>query len=166
MPIRREKPAVERSANTVDVRLPDGTVRTMPVAGPAPRTAGAQIDRDRAQRFADSWYAAWNRRDLTAILEHYADDVEMASPLVATLTGHADGSITGKEALAVYFAAGLEKYPDLRFEPLDLLVGVDSLVLYYRSAAGNVAAEIVFLDARDRIVRYFAHYSESEPGST
>jgi hypothetical protein len=59
-----------------------------------------------------------------------------------------------------YFAAGLERYPDLRFEPLGLYVGVDSLVLNYRRAGGGVAAEVVFLDGDDRISRYYAHYAE------
>jgi ketosteroid isomerase-like protein len=116
------------------------------------------MDQQRAQVFADGWYAAWNSHDLDAILELYADDVKMTSPLVQTLTGREDGSIAGKEALRAYFEAGLEKYPDLRFEPIALFAGVDSLVLQYRSAAGNLAAEVVFLDDENRVSRYFAHY--------
>ena len=117
------------------------------------------LDQQRAQRFAERWYAAWNSHDLAAILDHYADEVEMASPLVAGLAGRADGRIVGKDALRTYFAAGLERYPALRFEPIELLVGVDSLVLYYRSAGGNLAAEVVFLDSGDKVTRYFAHYA-------
>ncbi len=82
------------------------------------------MDDQRAQRFAEQWYAAWNSRDLAAILEHYADDVEMASPLVSTLTGRDGGRIVGKDALRAYFTAGLEKYPALHFEPIELFVGV------------------------------------------
>ena len=43
---------------------------------------------------------------------------------------------------------------------MELFVGVDSLVLQYRSAGGNVAAEVIFLDSQDKITRYFAHYSQ------
>jgi len=117
------------------------------------------MDAERAQRFAEQWYAAWNAHDLDAILEHYADDVEMVSPLVSALTGRDDDGLAGKDALRAYFAAGLERYPALHFEPIALFVGVDSLVLHYRSAGGNLAAEVVFLDGRDKITRYFAHYS-------
>ena len=117
------------------------------------------LDYERAHRFADRWYAAWKARDLAAILDHYADDVEMASPLVSGLTGRDDGRIVGKDALRAYFAAGLQRFPDLHFEPIDLFVGVDSLVLQYRGAAGALAAEVVFLDDRDKIVRYLAHYT-------
>ena len=35
-----------------------------------------------ATRFAQEWVAAWNSRDLERILSHYADDVEVTSPLV------------------------------------------------------------------------------------
>jgi hypothetical protein len=58
-----------------------------------------------------------------------------------------------------YFAAGLERYPGLRFEPLGLYVGVDSLVLRYESVGRRVAAETIFLDEDDRVTRYFAHYA-------
>jgi ketosteroid isomerase-like protein len=116
------------------------------------------IDEGRARRFAERWYAAWNAHDLEAILEHYADDVEVSSPLLAALAGREDGRIAGKAALRAYFAAGLERYPELRFEPIALFTGVDSLVLHYCSATGALAAEVVFLDADDRVVRYLAHY--------
>ena len=88
----------------------------------------------------------------------YSDDVEMVSPLVSTLAGRDDDRLVGKEALRAYFAAGLERYPALHFEPIELFVGVDSLVLHYRGATGDLAAEVVFLDGRDKVTRYFAHY--------
>jgi hypothetical protein len=116
------------------------------------------MDNARAQRFAEQWYAAWNAHDLEAVLEHYADDVEMTSPLVAGLAGREDGRIAGKAALGAYFAAALERYPDLRFEPIGLFVGIDSLVLHYKSVEGRLTAETVFLDENDRVTRYFAHY--------
>jgi hypothetical protein len=115
------------------------------------------MDSERAQRFADEWYAAWNGHDLDAILEHYSDDVEMVSPLVSALAGRGDDRLVGKAALRAYFAAGLEKYPQLHFEPIALFVGVDSLVLHYRGATGNLA-EVVLLDHEDKVTRYFAHY--------
>lgn len=118
------------------------------------------MDQQRAQHFADQWYAAWNAHDLTAILDHYADDVEMVSPLVLALTASDDSTIAGKDALRTYFIAGLEKYPTLHFEPIELFVGVDSLVLHYRGAGGSPAAEVIFLDSQEKITRYFAHYTQ------
>ena len=117
------------------------------------------MEHERARRFAEAWYAAWNAHDLDAILEHYRDDVEMASPLVSALAGRAGGRIAGKEALREYFAAGLAAFPDLRFEPIDLFVGVDSLVLHYTSVGGRASAETIFLDDDDHVTHYFAHYA-------
>jgi hypothetical protein len=117
------------------------------------------MDVQHARRFAEQWYAAWNAHDLAAILDHYADDVEMVSPLVSALTGGEGSTMVGKDALRAYFAAGLERYPALHFEPIELFVGVGSLVLQYRGAGGNLSAEVVFLDREDKIARYFAHYA-------
>jgi ketosteroid isomerase-like protein len=123
-------------------------------------TEGVLMDQLAAQRFARDWYAAWNARDLERILSHYTDDVEMASPLVSALTGADEGTIVGKEALRAYFAVGLEKYPTLHFEPLELFVGVNSLVLQYISASGQAAAEVVYLNDERKIARYVAHYAD------
>jgi ketosteroid isomerase-like protein len=117
------------------------------------------VDRETAEEFARGWYAAWNAHDLERILEHYADDVDMASPLVPALTGDAEGKIAGKEALRAYFEAGLAKYPELRFEPRALFVGVSSLVLEYVSVDGQLSAEVVFLDEEGKVARYAAHYA-------
>ncbi len=117
------------------------------------------MDDATAQELARDWYDAWNAHDLERILELYADDVEMASPLVASLAGAADARLVGKEALREYFAAGLARYPDLRFEPRALFVGVDSLVLHYETRDGRLSAEVVFVDAERRIRRYLAHYA-------
>ena len=117
------------------------------------------MDEAAAEELARSWYAAWNANDLERILGLYADDVELMSPLVSALTGSPDGKLVGKAALREYFAAGLERYPGLRFQPRELFVGVDSLVLHYISANGRPAAEAIFLNAEGRISRYSAHYA-------
>jgi ketosteroid isomerase-like protein len=31
--------------------------------------------------FVESWIAAWNRRDVDAVLAHYADDAQFVSPV-------------------------------------------------------------------------------------
>jgi ketosteroid isomerase-like protein len=117
------------------------------------------VDGAVAEHVARSWYDAWNANDLERILGLYADDVELTSPLVSALTGRAGGKLVGKAALREYFAAGLERYPGLHFEPRELFVGVDSLVLHYVSANGRPAAEVVVLNEDGKISRYSAHYA-------
>jgi ketosteroid isomerase-like protein len=116
------------------------------------------LDGSQAQRFAEEWYAAWNARDLELILSHYAAEVVFTSPFVSALLGREDGTVRGLQELRNYFAPALERYPDLRFEPLSLLVGVDSVVLHYRSVGGRIAAETMQLDEQGRVIRVLAHY--------
>jgi ketosteroid isomerase-like protein len=52
-----------------------------------------------AERFANEWIAAWNSHDLERILEHYEDDFEMSSPIIAALAGESSGKLRGKLAV-------------------------------------------------------------------
>jgi len=118
------------------------------------------ISPEDAARFAEEWYAAWNAHDLDAILGHYADDIEFTSPFVVALNDDPAGIVRGNDELRAYFQRGLESYPDLRFEPLEVLVGVDSITLSYVSVQGRHAAEVMTLDDDGRVVRVLAHYTE------
>ena len=118
------------------------------------------LSEQQAQSFAEEWYAAWNSHDLEAMLGHYSDDVEFTSPFVVAIFGEPSGTIRGKEDLRAYFTRGLERFPELRFEPLDLLVGVDSVTLIYVSVEERRAAEVMTLGADGRVVRVLAHYRD------
>jgi hypothetical protein len=37
--------------------------------------------------FAESWIAAWNRRDVEAVLAHYAEEAQFVSPVARNLVG-------------------------------------------------------------------------------
>jgi hypothetical protein len=113
-----------------------------------------------AEKIAAEWVLAWNRHDLPAILEHYADNVVFTSPFVVKLMGDATGTLQGKEALRVYFTKGLAAYPDLKFKPLGVLTGVNSLVVYYESVGGRLSAEFMELDSEGKVSRVQAHYQE------
>ncbi len=70
------------------------------------------------------------------------------------------GTITGKANLKPYFEKGLVAYPDLRFELIEVLEGVDSATLYYRSVKNLMAAEVMFFDDKGKISRVVAHYDQ------
>ena len=74
-----------------------------------------------AQEYAMEWIASWNSHDLDRILNHYADDVEVVSPLVETVLGPGRVSVRGKAQLREYWGTALAKYPDLHFRPLSRL---------------------------------------------
>ena len=111
-----------------------------------------------AQAIAQTWIDSWNRHDLDDIMSHYAEAIEFSSPFIVQLIGEPSGTLKDKAALRAYFAKGLAAYPDLKFELLHTLIGVNSLVLYYRSVRNNLAAELMVLNAAGQIVQVMAHY--------
>ena len=119
------------------------------------------MDRQAAEAFAEEWIAAWNSHDLERVLSHYSDDFEMWSPLIASRWGEPSGVLHGKEAIRPYWRQGLSSFTanqPLHFTLRGVRVGVQSLTIEYRNAAGMDVAEVLFLDDRARVIRGAAHY--------
>ena len=63
---------------------------------------------DSMMLFAETWIAAWNRRDVDAVLAHFADDAEFVSPAAHKFVGHSvlrsrkeiGGTTGGRRSLA------------------------------------------------------------------
>ena len=119
------------------------------------------IEKDFAERFARDWIAAWNSHDLDRILSHYQDDFEMSSPYIAILAGEPSGRLKGKAAVRAYWSTALEKVPDLRFELVQALVGVDSIAIHYRGHRGLVV-EVLHFGPGGKVRAAFAHYVEEK----
>ena len=117
------------------------------------------MTKDAAFDLANHWVAAWNAHDLDGIMSHYADDVELISPVAAQLTGAPGGRIAGHPNLRAYFQRGLQAYPELRFELQDVLWGIGSVVLYYKNQKGTHTAELMEISAAGKVTRVVAHYS-------
>ena len=113
-----------------------------------------------AKRVANAWVRAWNDHNLEEILSHYADDVVFTSPLAVSRMNLADGTLRGKAKLREYFAKGLGKQPQLRFELDDVLLGVDSLALAYRNHRGQRVVEVMHLNERGQVYRAIVHYAD------
>ena len=116
------------------------------------------IDKNFADRFANDWIAAWNSHDLARILEHYAESFEMSSPIIKQLADEPSGKLKGKNAVGAYWAKALTLMPDLHFDLLTVLIGVDSITLYYKGARG-LSAEVFFFDNNQKVIKAVAHYA-------
>jgi len=114
---------------------------------------------EEALALAKHWIAAWNSHDLDRILSHYSEDVVLISPVAAKLLNDPAGAVKGKPALRAYFQKGLEFYPQLRFELLDVMWGLSSLLLYYRNQNGTKTGEFMELDPSGKVRRVVANYS-------
>ena len=119
------------------------------------------ITTDFAKVFAYSWIDAWNTHNLDEILSHYADDFVIETPMAAKLLPESGGSIKGKEAVRAYWKVGLERIPDLKFEIIDVLLGVHGLSIYYiNTATHKKSVELMCFNAEGKVNMAFVHYSE------
>jgi hypothetical protein len=117
------------------------------------------LTESQVRRFAHDWLRAWNSHDLEAIMSHYAPEVTLTSPIAAKLLNDPLGVVSGQSALRSYFARGLEAYPDLAFELLDVMWGLQTIVLYYKNQNGSKTGECMELDPNFKVVKVVANYS-------
>jgi len=108
------------------------------------------VELEFAEKFAAEWVDAWNAHDLDRLLGHFADDVVWSSPVVVSFFGEESGTLHGKQAVREYYAAGLERIPNLRFEVLSVRAGMAVMVINYRNQDGREVSEVLKL--RDGLV--------------
>jgi ketosteroid isomerase-like protein len=127
-----------------------------------PQQAGAthMIDAKWARDLAQEWIDAWNAHDIERILSHYSDDFEMRSPFIIERMGIASGVLEGKQAVRVYWERALAASSPVRFELLDVTVGVDAIALYYwNESRGRNVIEVLTVNAQGQIVSGAALYA-------
>jgi predicted ester cyclase len=117
------------------------------------------VTKDQARILANHWIAAWNAHDLDLIMAHYEDAIELTSPVAAQLLGTPDGKVVGKTNLRAYFKRGLDAYPGLHFRLEDVLLGLNSVVLYYTNQKGTRTGEFMELSPIGKVTRVVANYS-------
>jgi ketosteroid isomerase-like protein len=126
------------------------------------------MTRSEALAFARAWIDAWNRRDVAAVLAHFADDAVFTSPKAAVFVG--DPVVRGKSALAAYWQRASAGVAELRFT-LDRVVwdpeARELLVLYDARIDGTTrrACELMRFDADGRQVAGEALYGAELPGA-
>jgi hypothetical protein len=118
------------------------------------------INKKFADHFAQEWIDSWNSHDLSRILSHYTDDFEMSSPVIIAIASEPSGTLKGKEKVGAYWEKALQLIPDLRFELISVLVGVNSITLYYKGACGRLAAEVFHFGANQKVAKAYAHYAD------
>ncbi len=116
------------------------------------------IDKKFAEHFARDWIDSWNSHDLDRILAHYSEQFEMSSPVIIQIAGEPSGTLKGKDAVGAYWAKALSLIPDLRFELVTTLIGVNSITLYYKGPRG-LSAEVFHFGPDQKVLRAYAHYA-------
>ena len=117
------------------------------------------LDKSFAEQFAAEWIDSWNSHHLDRILAHYADDFEMSSPYIPQIANEPSGTLRGKAAVGSYWDKALQLIPDLHFELISTLVGINSITLYYKGARGRLVAEVFHFDGSQKVVKAYSHYT-------
>jgi ketosteroid isomerase-like protein len=114
-----------------------------------------------ARQFARGWVEAWNSHDLERILAHYDDDIRLVSPVALNLLKNGNGVVEGKTALREYFRRGVEAFPNRHFDLIDVLWGVETIVVYYaNNVRGTKTAEMMQLTSAGKIHMAWANYDQ------
>ncbi|HTV20426.1 MAG TPA: nuclear transport factor 2 family protein [Polyangiaceae bacterium] len=119
------------------------------------------VSRAEARRFAEAWAHAWNRRDVEAVLSHFADDVVFESPKAVAITGSA--RVEGKSALRAYWQGALHHITSLQFDVDDVVLDAEArsvIILYCSCINGNAqrVAEHLQFGADGRVRAGAAYY--------
>jgi hypothetical protein len=117
------------------------------------------LTEDKARDLAAHWIQAWNSHELDEIMSHYGEDVVLVSPVAAKILNDPSGTVKGKVALRAYFKKGLEAYPNLKFDLIETMWGLSSVVLYYVNHKGTKTGEFMEIDSRGEVIRVVANYS-------
>lgn len=111
--------------------------------------------------FAESWIAAWNRRDVEAVLAHYSEEAQFVSPVARNLVGRP--ILRTKQELENYWRTALARISTLEFE-LDHAAWderrLELNIIYEANLNGERkrACEIMQFDTTGRQVRGEALY--------
>lgn len=115
-----------------------------------------------AEKFAEKWVAAWNAHDIDRILNHYTDDFIIESPLALKRFPESGGVLKGKQKIKAYWTIGLQN-PLLHFEIIEVLVGINSLTIYYWSKSANrKVAELLLFNAEHKVYRAIVNYGNND----
>jgi ketosteroid isomerase-like protein len=77
------------------------------------------LTRDEMLRHGEEWIAAWNRRDVDAVLDGFAEGAIFRSPLAAKFAG--SDTLGGKAAIRAYWQSALKQITHLHFRPITMI---------------------------------------------
>lgn len=103
--------------------------------------------------FAEEWVKSWNSHDLDRILSHYANDLEITTPMIKLALGIDTGTLLGKQNVREYWASALQKMPNLHFELKDVTTGVNSIARITNQSWRKWLLRLCFLITKIKSIR-------------
>ena len=120
---------------------------------------GQAMDRAGAGRFVEAWCANWCKVDIDAVVEHFADNAEMRSPLALKLTG--SPVVAGAENIRAYWqqAYGAIESADLKILNWSWDEAIARLTVWWQ-LGDTRASEFMDFDGAGCVVRSEAFYGK------
>jgi limonene-1,2-epoxide hydrolase len=106
-------------------------------------------------RFAEAWAAAWNNRDLDAVLSHFSDQVVFSTPKSLEAVGVP--TVAGRNALRAYWEKALGRISQLHFSVVQVIWDPTErrlAIVYDREVNGarDRALELLTFSPSDQVV--------------
>jgi hypothetical protein len=126
-----------------------------------------KLSQDFISNHIKQWINAWNSKDIELILSLYSDNIEFSSPKIKKLFSDYDTNIIkDKDSLKKYFSIGLQKFPNLIFEPIDFVTKDNIIILEYVAYPNdqvkwNVLEKFEF-DKSEKIIKSSVYYGIEE----
>jgi ketosteroid isomerase-like protein len=119
------------------------------------------MNRTEAASYAAKWAENWNRVDIDAVADRFAEDSEMRSPHAIKIVG--DATVHGREAIRAYWHSlyGHVTNPNLTLEDIAFDEFSQRLIVWWRAdlPSGAVrASELMQFNAAGEITRSEAYY--------
>lgn len=111
-----------------------------------------------AKKLALSWIDAWNSHDVNKIASFYHDDCELISPIVSEITGRSMDKIRGIRDLKRFWSRSLEAFPTLKMELISVMTSVDSIVINFRGAYNTAAANVLYFNKDNKVIKAVAYF--------
>lgn len=89
------------------------------------------------------WLRAFNDRELSRLLDLYAEDAVHVSPKLREKRPDSGGKVVGRAALQAWWEDAFRRLPGLRYEPLALTADGERVWMEYRRIAPGEPAMMV-----------------------
>lgn len=112
--------------------------------------------------FADRYVAAWNNRDIKAVLDCFDTNAELRSPFAKLFAKSA--ILKGHSEIEMFYDESIRRRPNLRIELLDAFTGHEAVSLYLRDEVGRGTIFTAVVTPIGKIALAIVCYNRSDAG--
>ncbi len=108
------------------------------------------MENQNIKQIAEKWFAAFNEKNIDALLALYHEDAEHFSPKLKTRKPETEGFMKGKQQLYNWWKDAFDRLPTLHYKPNYFISDNDKIFMeYVRSVNGEedlIVGEVLFVN--------------------